>query len=114
MARVQPPKGRLVGGAPLSVGRPPANSRTVPFRDTFQQRAVDQLIEHVVDGVVDEPRVVHEGVPIRFLESADVTHDLDAIRARLDQRHGCVPFAVTRDARDTGGVAGVIARASPP
>ena len=59
-------------------------------------------------GVADEPRVVRERVPIRFLDSAHLTHHVHAARARLDQWHGHAPFEVTRCARDGERVAAVI------
>src|SRR5438105_3127811 len=50
-------------------------------------RRVDELIEDVIGGVADEARVEHERVAIRFLQSADMAHGLDPIRARFDQWH---------------------------
>ena len=40
----------------------------------LHERGFDQLIEDVVDRVSDEPRVEHERVAIRFLQTTDVAH----------------------------------------
>jgi hypothetical protein len=45
------------------------------------------LIEDVVGGVSDEACVEHERIAVRLLEPAVVTHGLDPMGARLDERH---------------------------
>src|SRR6266566_2641927 len=49
---------------------------------------VNQLIQDVVRRLADEAAVGEQRVSIRFLEATDVAQDLDAMRARFDQRHG--------------------------
>src|SRR5471032_697176 len=70
----------------------------------LRDRGVDQLIEHVVGGVADEPCVEHERVTIRFLEPANVTHGLDPIGARLDERHTVLLLSVARHGRDRDAI----------
>src|ERR1700722_2479184 len=83
------------GGRLRRLRRAPCHELTV-----FGDRGVNQLIEHVVGGVTDEPGVEHEGVTIRLLEPADVTHGLDPIGARLDERHTILLLSGARHGRD--------------
>src|SRR5471030_400920 len=70
----------------------------------LRDRGVDQLIEHVVGRVADEPCVEHERVTIRLLEPANVTHGLDPIGARLDERHTVLLLSVARHGRDRDAI----------
>ena len=48
----------------------------------LRERDFDQLIDDMIDGVLDEPRVEHERVTIRFLPPTDVaTHGSDLVWA---------------------------------
>src|SRR5258707_396700 len=55
-------------------------------------RGLDELIQDVIDGVADEPRIEQECVAVRFLQPTDVTHGSDAVGASLDDRHEFTPL----------------------
>jgi hypothetical protein len=50
-------------------------------------RGLDELMEDVVGGVDYERCREHERIAVRLLEPADVTHGLDPMGARRDERH---------------------------
>src|ERR1700693_3061032 len=66
-------------------------------------RGLDQLIEDVVGRVADKPCIEHERIAVRLLQPADVTHDLDPMGTRLDERHRFSFSSAARHGGDRDG-----------